>query len=250
MNLKANFTEYYDMDLNPNVSSRLDEYADTMTDNYYLKVESDNEEIKTNLNFLFSDILNFNSEKLWIISRQLLKFGNYYMRLSMAPGVGIFRASELPAFNVVIDVKDNFHKQYHVDDMIYDNHEVAHFRLIRSGDSLPYGESILSSAVRFHKQLQMLEDAMLIKRIIKKEKSEDVDMSDIEYVTKKLIAAIGMKGISDNTELDDVRYQRKLESIKKAIISELRNIAMIHIYTIDKTHPDITNFKLSLAKEE
>jgi hypothetical protein len=49
----------------------------------------------------------------------------------------------------------------------YDNYEIAHFRLLGDTNYLPYGKSMVESARRGWKQLQLMEDAMLIHRIMR-----------------------------------------------------------------------------------
>ena len=48
-----------------------------------------------------------------------------------------------------------------------DNYEVAHFRLISDTHYLPYGRSYLEPARKIYKQLNLMEDAMLIHRIMR-----------------------------------------------------------------------------------
>ena len=48
-----------------------------------------------------------------------------------------------------------------------DNYEVAHFRLLSDTNYLPYGRSYLEPARKIFKQLTLMEDAMLIHRIMR-----------------------------------------------------------------------------------
>ena len=48
-----------------------------------------------------------------------------------------------------------------------DNYEVAHFRLLSDTNYLPYGRSYLEPARKIFKQLSLMEDAMLIHRIVR-----------------------------------------------------------------------------------
>ena len=54
----------------------------------------------------------------------------------------------------------------------YENYEIAHFRLLGDTNYLPYGKSMVESARRSWKQLQLMEDAMLIHRIMSFQKKE------------------------------------------------------------------------------
>jgi hypothetical protein len=49
----------------------------------------------------------------------------------------------------------------------YDNFEIAHFRLLNDTNFLPYGRSLLEPARKVWKQLTLMEDAMLIHRIMR-----------------------------------------------------------------------------------
>ena len=49
----------------------------------------------------------------------------------------------------------------------YDNYEVIHFRMLNDTNFLPYGRSLMEPGRRVYKQLMMMEDAMLIHRIMR-----------------------------------------------------------------------------------
>ena len=49
----------------------------------------------------------------------------------------------------------------------FDNYEIAHFRLISDTNFLPYGRSYIEPGRRIYKQLTLMEDAMLIHRIMR-----------------------------------------------------------------------------------
>jgi hypothetical protein len=50
-------------------------------------------------------------------------------------------------------------------EVVFDNYEMAHFRLLSDTNYLPYGRSYLEPARRLYKQYVLMEDAMLIHRI-------------------------------------------------------------------------------------
>ena len=52
-------------------------------------------------------------------------------------------------------------------DIIFDNYEVAHFRLLTDINFLPYGRSYIEPARKLFKQYVLMEDAMLIHRIVR-----------------------------------------------------------------------------------
>jgi hypothetical protein len=49
----------------------------------------------------------------------------------------------------------------------YENFEIAHFRLLADTNWLPYGKSMIENGRRLWKQLSLMEDAMLIHRIMR-----------------------------------------------------------------------------------
>ena len=53
------------------------------------------------------------------------------------------------------------------DEVIFDNYEMAHFRLLSDFNYLPYGRSYLEPARKIWKQMTLMEDAMLIHRIVR-----------------------------------------------------------------------------------
>ena len=50
---------------------------------------------------------------------------------------------------------------------ICENYEMAHFRLLSDSNFLPYGKSVLENARRVWKQVSLMEDAMMIHRIMR-----------------------------------------------------------------------------------
>ena len=49
----------------------------------------------------------------------------------------------------------------------FENYEIAHFRMISDSNFLPYGRSMLEGGRKVWKQLSLMEDAMLIHRIMR-----------------------------------------------------------------------------------
>ena len=49
----------------------------------------------------------------------------------------------------------------------FDNYEVAHFRLIADANYLPYGRAYIEPARKSFKQMTLMEDAMLVHRIVR-----------------------------------------------------------------------------------
>ena len=49
----------------------------------------------------------------------------------------------------------------------FENYEIAHFRLLSDTNFLPYGKAMIEPARKIYKQLSLMEDAMLINRIMR-----------------------------------------------------------------------------------
>jgi predicted small metal-binding protein len=168
------------MDMDPILSSALDIYADEcLTYNEVGKmitVHSNNNNVKRILENLFDEILNVRFN-LWSWTRNMCKYGDFYLKLYITPEYGIYMVEPISAYNVErIENSDPSNKRYVKFQLrptdtsqaeILENYEVAHFRLISDSNFLPYGKSMIEGARRVWKQLSLMEDAMLISRIMR-----------------------------------------------------------------------------------
>jgi len=66
-------------------------------------------------------------------------------------------------------------------DSLIDNYNIAHFRLLRDPNFLPYGRSMLEPARRIWKNLSLMVDAMMIQRIMRAPERRvfKIDVGDI-----------------------------------------------------------------------
>ncbi len=174
------FRDYDTQDMDPILSSALDIYADECTSKdelgNILTIKSTNDEIKSVLNNLFYDILNIDFN-LWSWTRSLVKYGDFYLKLHISPEYGVYLVEPMSAYYVTrIENSDLTNKNYvkfnvnlpqgnNIEDL--ENYQVAHFRLLSDSNFLPYGKSMLEGARRVWKQLSLMEDAMLIHRIMR-----------------------------------------------------------------------------------
>lgn len=174
------FRDYDTMDMDPIISSVLDIYADEcLTENEMgemLTIDSKNNNIKEILHNLFYDILNVEFN-LWSWIRNMCKYGDFYLKLNISPEYGVYLVEPMSAYNVErIENSDPLNKNYvkfqirPVDTSqaeILESFQVAHFRLLADSNFLPYGRSMIEPGRRVWKQLSLLEDAMLIHRIMR-----------------------------------------------------------------------------------
>jgi len=171
------FRDYDSMDMDAIISSALDIYADesTLQSEFgdVLTIKSPNQTIRENLENLFYDILNIEFN-IWPWVRNLSKYGDFYLSLEMAEGAGVVNVQPLSVYNVErledTDPENPNYVKFKVENTIkseYENYEMAHFRLLSDTNFLPYGKAMIENARRLWKQLTLMEDAMLIHRIMR-----------------------------------------------------------------------------------
>ena len=184
------YSDYEAMDYDSLIAPALDiiseestlknEYGDVLT------IKSSNDNVKRVLHNLFYDVLNieFNLPS-WV--RQMCKYGDFYLHLQISEKFGVYNALPLSVYQVVreegMDPENPSYVQFVLDpnglsqsqtysarrsdQMKLENYEVAHFRLLSDANYLPYGRSYLEPARKVFKQLILMEDAMLIHRIMR-----------------------------------------------------------------------------------
>jgi len=174
------FRDYDTMDMDPILASALDIYADEcLTVNELgkvLVVHAEDDNIKGILTNLFYDVLNI-EHNLWSWTRNVCKYGDFYMKLYISPEYGVYQVEPISSYNVErLENTDPMNKNY-VKFQIrptdtsqtetLESFECAHFRLLSDSNFLPYGKSMIEGARRVWKQLSLMEDAMLIHRIMR-----------------------------------------------------------------------------------
>jgi hypothetical protein len=173
------FRDYDAMDNDPIIASALDIYADESTtkDEYgdVIQIKSTNENVREVLHNLFYDVMNVEFN-LWPWIRNMVKYGDAFLALEMAEGKGIINVMPYSIYNVErLEGTDPHNKNYvkfkvELDQhgkKEYENYEMAHFRLLSDTNFLPYGKAMIENARRIWKQLTLMEDAMLIHRIMR-----------------------------------------------------------------------------------
>lgn len=173
------FRDYDAMDNDPILASALDIYADESTlKNEFgdvMLIHSDNEKVQDVLNNLFYDILNVEFN-LWPWVRNMCKYGDFFLGLEVSEGKGIVNVTPHSVYNTerlerTDPTNPNSVKFKITEDPNgkeeYENFEIAHFRLLADTNWLPYGKSMIENARRLWKQLSLMEDAMLIHRIMR-----------------------------------------------------------------------------------
>ena len=181
------FRDYDSMDQDPILSSALDIYADeTTARNEFgnvLKIHHPDDNVKQILENLFYDILNVEFN-LWPWTRNFVKYGDLFLQLEIAENIGIVNVFPYSPYEMTrVENFDPENPQrvkfvyapyqnplgaYGMSSKKeFENFEVAHFRLNNDSNFLPYGKSMIEGGRRIWKQLSLMEDAMLIHRIIR-----------------------------------------------------------------------------------
>jgi len=172
------YTDYEMMDKDPILHSALDIYADesTLANQFgdLITIKTENAQIQKILQNLFYDILNVDFN-LWSWIRNMCKYGDLFLKLDIADEVGVLNARPFSSYEVERwEEYDEATGEYditfrHVSsgDIKYDVFEIAHFRLLSDSNFLPYGRSMLEGARNEFQKLTLLEDAMLIHRIMR-----------------------------------------------------------------------------------
>ena len=182
---KELFRDYELMDADPIISSALDIYCDESTvdniENRIMKIKTDNPKVHKILHNLFYDIMNIEFN-LWSYIRNMAKYGDFYLHLDILDKHGVVNVKPLSVYEVNrLEGHDpsnpklvQFEVQQYSETRrsskpndVHENYEVAHFRNLADTNYLPYGKSMLEGARRVFKQLTLMEDAMLIHRMMR-----------------------------------------------------------------------------------
>ena len=175
------FRDYDMMDNDPIISSVLDIYADesTIKDEFgqILSIKSKNQQVQDILHNLFYDILNIEFN-LWPWIRNMAKYGDFFLYLDLDQEYGVVNAVPLSVYETIRIEGEQPDQPFSVrfkieNDFLllgkkdFESFEVAHFRLLADTNFLPYGKAMIEGGRRVWKQLQLMEDAMLIHRIMR-----------------------------------------------------------------------------------
>lgn len=188
------YADYDAMDTDAIVASALDIIADEATlkneQGEVLQIRSADENIQKLLYNLYYSVLNIEFN-LWSWVRNMCKYGDFYLKMEIAEDFGVYNVIPFSAYNIVREEGYNpknpsevrfkydpnaaisntagYNSAFseHDPGMYFDNYEMAHFRLTGDVNYLPYGRSYLEPARKLYKQYVLIEDAMLIHRIVR-----------------------------------------------------------------------------------
>jgi hypothetical protein len=199
------YSDYEAMDTDAIIASALDILCDESTlksaMGEVLQIKSSDENLQKILYNLFYDVLNIEFN-LWMWIRQMCKYGDFFLKLEIAEKFGVYNVIPYTAYNIVREEKINdkdmtqMEVKFRFDPdglsgggeyggyfgglqssggkgvnggkaIYFDNYEIAHFRLLSDVNYLPYGRSYVEPARKLFKQYTLMEDAMLVHRIVR-----------------------------------------------------------------------------------
>ena len=225
------FRDYEAMDSDPLISSALDIYADetTLKSEYgkILSIKSDNNQIHDILHNLYYDILNIEFN-LYPWTRNLCKYGDFFLKLDINDKYGITNVEPLSSYDVqrvegedpenphytkfVLESGDVRQTQQGAKSE-FENYEIAHFRMISDSNFLPYGRSMLEGGRKVWKQLSLMEDAMLIHRIMRAPEKRifnidigNIPPAEVDNYMQKIVGQMKKAPVIDDNGQYNLKY--------------------------------------------
>jgi len=125
---------------------------------------------------------------LWPWTRNMVKYGDFFLHLDISEKYGITNVVPLSPYEVIRsegeDPENPYYTKFYLESIEgahpyfgqkpsgkgkieFENFQIAHFRLANDSNFLPYGKSMIESTRKIWKQLTLMEDAMLIHRIMR-----------------------------------------------------------------------------------
>ena len=173
----SRYSDFSEMETTPEIASALDIYAEETVSvddkGQSLHIHSDNRKIQEILENLFYDVLNIEFNLvMWV--RNLCKYGDFFLYIEVDPQYGVTHAFPIPIAEIEreegFDPEDPAAVRFRWvsrGNQTLENWQIVHFRLLGNDAFLPYGSSVLESARRIWRQLILIEDAMLVYRVIR-----------------------------------------------------------------------------------
>ena len=232
---KELFKDYEVMDSDSIISSALDIYCDESTisnvENDILKIKSDNPKVTKILHNLFYNIINIDFN-LWSWIRNMVKYGDFFLQLDILDKHGVVNVKPLSPY-IVYRMEDHDPSspnlvQFEIEDTsaknskpfskpemnLKESYEIAHFRLLSDTNFIPYGKSMLEGARKVFKQLTLMEDAMMIHRIMRAPEKRifkvdigNIPPNEVENFMNKIINKMKKTPVIDQATGDyNLRY--------------------------------------------
>lgn len=220
----ARYSDFSEMEATPEISSALDIYSEECVspdvEGNVLHIYSENRMIKKLLHELFYDTLNVDFNlAMWV--RNLCKYGDFFLFNDIHPEYGVINVFPIPIAEVEreegFDPEDPSAVRFRwvtQGNRVLENWQVSHFRLLGNDAFLPYGSSVLEGARRVWRQLILIEDAMLVYRVIRSPERRVfyIDVGNIppeniaDYLEQAQTSLKRNAVIDKNTGQVDLRY--------------------------------------------
>jgi len=173
----ARYSDFSEMEATPEIASALDIYAEETVSSdeqgKVLHIYSENRKVQEILENLFYDVLNIEFNlTMWV--RNLCKYGDFFLFNDVHPDYGVINTYPISISEMEREEGFDPHDPSAVrfrwvtqGNQVLENWQVSHFRLLGNDAFLPYGSSVLEAARRIWRQLILIEDAMLVYRVIR-----------------------------------------------------------------------------------
>ena len=222
-NRAERYMDFDQMEYTPEIASSLDIYADEMTTysdiQEMLNIHCQNEEIKTILTSLYSNVLNLQFNMFgWC--RTMCKYGDFFLYLDIDEETGVKSCIGLPPQEIErLEGEDPTNPNYvqfqwNSGGLTFENWQMAHFRILGNDKYSPYGTSVLEPARRIWRQLLLLEDAMMSYRIVRSPERRvfyidvgNIAPQDVEQYMQRVMTQMKRNQVVDSqTGRVDLRY--------------------------------------------
>ena len=220
----ARYSDFSEMEATPEINSALDIYSEECVspdaEGQVLHIYSENRMIKKILEELFYDVLNIDFNLvMWV--RNLCKYGDFFLFNDIHPEYGVINCFPIPIAEIEreegFDPDDPAAARFRwvtQGNRVLENWQVSHFRLLGNDAFLPYGSSVLEGARRIWRQLILIEDAMLVYRVIRSPERRVfyIDVGNIppenvaDYLEQAQTSLKRNAVIDKNTGQVDLRY--------------------------------------------
>ena len=181
------YQTYDEMEEDPIISSALDIYgnetASLNAKGEMIEVRCDNEEIKSVIENLLFDVLDVEDNTRWW-ARDIAKYGDLFLFMDIHEKYGVTTTTPLSVYKVNINENGGRTTYEYGEDVMsqspyasyqskndntetLEEWEVAHMSYKNDSNRFPYGRSIIENARTVWHELSLLEQAMLIHRIMR-----------------------------------------------------------------------------------
>lgn len=223
----SSYTDFELMEHYPEISAALDifmEESTTEKNGKIINIFSTSDKIKEELETLFYDILEIQTSlPMW--TRNTAKYGDNFIFLDVDNSEGIKSVTQLPVAEmerrdfspIEKDGSDGNNETkflWRGRNIVFNNLQIGHFRLLTDDRRLPYGVSILDKARRIWRLLLLAEDSMLIYRTTRAAEKKvfkvfvgNMDDQDVDAYVDEFANRFKRTSLVDpNTGQVDLRY--------------------------------------------